>query len=258
MFSDQNFILSLIISIFVGASAGYLGSIMILRRMALVGDALSHVALPGMGIALTYNLNPFVFAFLFLAFASYLIWYLETKTEIPTEALVGVFFTASLAIGILITPEIELIEALFGDISKVTFLSGILTTFLSIFIFIVTAKIYKNLILGTISEDLIISIGINIRKINLIFLLLVALSIALGVRVVGTLLMGALVIISAVSAKNLSKNMKNYAFLSTIFGLISAPSGVILARLFEFPPGPVVVLVSILIFLISLIIKIIK
>lgn len=253
--SDQTFLLSIIVALFVGAAAGYLGSIMVLRRMALVGDALSHIALPGMGIALTFGLNPFLWAFIFLAVATWIIWLLEGKTKIPTEALVGILFTASLAAGILITPKIELIEALFGDISKVTFLDGVLAVALSIVVFIIGKKIYRGLILGTISEDLATSSGVKLRKINLVFLILVSIIVALGVKVVGTLLMGALVIISATAAKNFSRSISTYTFLSILFGLVSAPAGLILARYFDFTPGPVVVLVSVFIFLISLLRK---
>lgn len=252
---DQNLLLSLIVAGFVGAAAGYLGSIMVLRRMALVGDALSHVALPGMGIALVFNWNPFLWAFIFLGTAAWIIWALEGRTRIPTEALVGILFTVSLAIGILITPELELVEALFGDISRVSVSDGILAAILSVIVFVVGKKIYKGLILGTISEDLASSSGVKLRKINLIFLVLVSLIVALGVKVVGTLLMGALVIIAATAAKNLGRNLASYGALSVIFGLVSAPSGVYLAHVFNLPPGPIVVLASSFIFLLSLLNK---
>src|SRR3989344_8669433 len=82
---DQNLIMSLLVGAIVGGASAYLGSIMVLKRMALVGDALSHVALPGIGIALTYNINPFLGAFLALAIGVLLVWQLERKTTIPTE-----------------------------------------------------------------------------------------------------------------------------------------------------------------------------
>ena len=106
-------IFTIIVALFIGAAAGYLGSAMVLKRMSLVGDALSHVALPGMALAMLYNMNPFIGAFVFLVFGILLVWKMEKSTKLPIENLVGIIFTASLAIGILITPEPELIEALF-------------------------------------------------------------------------------------------------------------------------------------------------
>lgn len=249
---DQNFLLILAVSAFVGAASGYLGSIMVLRRLALAGDVLSHVALPGVALALIYQLNPFLAAFVFLAVASWLIWLLEKKTSIPTDAIVGVLFTAALAVGILITPQLELAEALFGDISKVALGDGLIAVVISVLIFIILKKIYKGLVLGIVSEDLAVASGIRLRKLDLLFLLLVAAIVAIGIKVIGTLLMGALVIVPATAAKNFSRSLKNYSSLSIVFGLISAPAGVYLARIFDLPPGPIVILVSIAIFLLSL------
>ncbi len=117
-------IYSLITAIFIGGAAGYLGSLMVTKRMALVGDALGHVALPGMGLALLFGLNVSVGAFIFLLLGVLLIWFLETKTMLPTETLVGIIFVLSLALGFLITPQPDLLEALMGDISKMNFISS--------------------------------------------------------------------------------------------------------------------------------------
>ena len=250
---DQNLLFTLITAGVVGAAAGYLGSIMVLRRLALAGDVLSHVALPGIGIALIYNLEPFLLAFIFLFLASWIIWVLEKKTQLPTESLIGILFVASLAVGVMIIPNLgELGEALFGDISQIDIFDAGLAIVLSVLVFVIGAKIYKGLVLGTISEDLAIANGVKLRKINFLFLILVAAVVALGVKVVGTLLMGALIIVSATAAKNLSHSISRYASLSTIFGLVTAPSGLLIAKTYELPPGPIIILVGIGIFLLSL------
>src|SRR3990167_4677940 len=85
----------------IGLASGYLGSLMVLRRMALVGDALSHVALPGLALGLMFHFNPFLGAFAALFLAIVGIWLVENKTKLPAETLVGVAFTLSLAIGLL-------------------------------------------------------------------------------------------------------------------------------------------------------------
>jgi ABC-type Mn2+/Zn2+ transport system permease subunit len=253
---DQNLIFSLITAGIVGAAAGYLGSIMVLRRLALAGDVLSHVALPGIGIALIYNFNPFILAFAFLFAASLIIWILEKKSRLPTEALIGILFVASLAAGVMMIPDLEeLGEALFGDITRIDIFDTALAVLLSILVFVFGSKIYKGLVLGTISEDLAIANGIKLRSINLLFLVLVAAVVALGVKVVGTLLMGALIIISATAAKNLSTNIARYSFLSTFFGLVTAPSGLLIAKTYDLQPGPMIILVGIGIFLLSLLAK---
>lgn len=253
--TNTNIILLLITGALVGGVSGYLGSFMVLKRMSLVGDALSHVALPGMAIALILNLNPTLGAFIALSLAVIGVWYLSEKSEIYPEALVGVFFTASLAIGILITPQPELLEALFGNFEKISFFDGVIIAASSVLIFTVISFIAKRLLLGIVSEDLAKAEGINMKKVNLIYLLLVGFVVALGVKFVGTLLMGALVVVPAVAAKNLAKSIKSYQILGALLGVVSVVFGLILSKYFNFSSGPIIVLVSIFIFILSYIFK---
>ncbi len=249
---DGQFLVSIIVGIAVGAASGFLGSFMILKRMALVGDALTHVALPGIGLALILGFNPFIGAFVLLFLAMILIWKLEQRTDLPIETIVGIFFAASLAIGILLIPQLELYEALFGDISKVQILDGIFALIAAIAVFAIMIKISDKMLMGILSEDLAASSGINVRKFNFIFLLLVAVVVALGVKVIGSLLMGGLVVIPAAAAKNVSRSFRQFGFWSSIFGLLSAGGGIYFAKVFSISPGPAVVLASVAIFLVSL------
>lgn len=251
---DTN-LFSLITAIFVGGAAGYLGSLMITKKMALVGDALGHVALPGMGLALLLGFNVSLGAFVFLLFGILLIWLLETKTELSTETLVGVIFVFSLALGFLITPELELVHALVGDISQVSLGDAIAAVVLSLTVFFVVRKLYQRMILVSLSEDLAVANGINIKKMNLIYLLAIAVIVALGIRVVGSLLIGALVIVPAASSRNFSQNMRQYVLGAIILGILSCVLGIFLFKLTNFPVGPLTILISVFFFLISLIFK---
>lgn len=247
--------LQIITGVFIGIASGYLGAFMILRRMALVGDALSHVALPGLALALLFGINPFIGAFATLFIGIITIWFIENRTGLSTESLVGLFFTFSLAVGILITPRQDLLEALFGDISKISLMDVILSVVLSTIIILIMYRISKRFILGTVSPDLAKSIGVKTGRMNFIFLIMVALIVALGIKVVGTLLMGALVIIPAIASKNLTSSMRSFTWLSSLLGLISLVGGIILANSLHVIPGPIVVLVSTVVFVFSLILK---
>ncbi len=252
---DAQLLFSLITGIFVGGAAGYLGSLMISKKMALVGDALGHVALPGMGLALLFGLNISFGAFIFLLFGILLIWFLEYKTELSTETLVGIIFVLSLAVGFIITPELELLHALIGDISLVSFYDAAASVVLSIFVFIAVYKIYSKISLVSISEELAVAAGINIRKYNLIYLLLIAVIVALGVKVTGSLLVGALVIIPAAASRNLSRNLKEYSWGSAAIGVFGSAFGILLFQSVGLSCGPLIILTSVLIFLLSLIFK---
>lgn len=252
---ETNLLLLLLVGACVGACAGYIGSFMVVKRMSLVGDALSHVALPGMAIALALHFSPILGAFIALTIAVFGIWYFEETTSLYPEALVGLFFTFSLALGILITPEPELLEALFGNIEKINLAEGISAIMLSLLIIFLAKSIDKKVILSVISEELTVSSGIRKKVVNFIYLLLVGSIVALGVKFIGTLLMGALVIIPAASAKNISGSMKNYYLLSIMFGVISTVIGAYLASFFHISTGPIVVLAGVFIFLTTYTIK---
>jgi ABC-type Mn2+/Zn2+ transport system permease subunit len=238
----------LIVGVFVGSAAGYLGSIMVSKHMALVGDALSHVALPGLALGILFNFNPFIGAFAFLAATVIVTWYLQKSTTLSVEAIIGVLFVLALAIGILITPQVDLLEALFGDVSKITFTDTIITVLVSVSVIFVTKTIYQKLAVSMISKELAIASRIKVERINLIYLFLVAIIVALGIKEVGTLLVGALVIVPAAAAKNISSTLSRYSLMSAIFGLASATSGVILSSYVNLPAGPLVVIVGAAIF----------
>lgn len=244
---------AIIVAISAGPAAGYVGSIMVSKHMALVGDALSHVALPGLAIGLIFNFNPFLGAFAFVASAIVATWYIEKSSTLAIEAIVGVIFVLALAIGVLITPEPDLLEALFGDISTVTWIDALITAVLSAIILFTMRSIYPRLTLSMISKEIAVSTGIDVSRINLIFLLLVAAVVSVGIKEVGTLLVGAVVIVPAAAARNISASLKSYALLSATLGGVSAISGVILSAYTGIPAGPLVVITGTIIFLILLV-----
>lgn len=250
-----NIALQLLVGGLVGLGAGYIGSYMVLRRMALVGDALSHVALPGIALALLWNINPFIGAFSALFIASVGIWFLERRTVLPPETLVGIFFTIALALGILLTPEPELLEALFGNISKVSINDLFITLPIVLATMFALYHMRRALTLSTISKELTQSMGIPIERIQFFFLLCVAVIVALGLKVTGTLLMGALVIIPAAAARNISLNFSRYIFFSSLFGVVAALIGILTAQSLGIAPGPMVVLTGGVIFLATLLFK---
>lgn len=249
---SNQFLLSLIAGVFVGGVSGYLGSLMITKRMALVGDALGHVALPGMGLALLLHQNVSIGAFVFLFFGVLIIWAFEVRTFLPTELLVGVVFVVSLAIGFLITPEPELLEALFGDITRVSLRAVSAAVILSLGTFFLLQRIYSDLLLANISKDLAKVQGIRVKMNNFLFLLSIAIVVALGIRITGSLLVGSLVIIPAAIARNISGSLHGYVWWSIFFGVFGSVIGLFLYRETGLPAGPLIILVSGVCFLLSL------
>ncbi|MBC7073810.1 metal ABC transporter permease [Candidatus Parcubacteria bacterium] len=250
-----NFLIILITGIFVGGISGYLGSLMLSRKMTIIVDPLSHLALPGVALALIFGKDVSLGAFLFLLVGTFLIWLLEQKTKLPTETIIAILFSTSLAIAFLFLDEHELHEALVGDISKIGILEGTITILVCLFVFLLLQKIYKKCLLISISEDLAKSEGIDLKKYQLLYLLSISAIVALGVKFVGGLLVAGLTALPAASARNLSKNLKTYKILSLLFGAISAIFGILIFKNISFPAGPSIILVSFVIFILSLFFK---
>jgi ABC-type Mn2+/Zn2+ transport system permease subunit len=243
------------VGVAVGLSAGYIGSIMVLEKMALVGDALSHVALPGVAIGLLLNFNPFVGAFAFLFISAVIIWQLQRVTKLSFETLVGAVFTLALAIGILLVPQTDLLEALFGDITKVGLIDAMAAIVVSIVVIVLTRAIYRKIVLSLISEELASSKGINVARTNLLFLLLVSLTVAIGIMITGTLLVGFLVVTPAAAARTISGNLSRYVKLSAAFGAIASVAGILLSDFFNILPGPLVVFSGVAIFVAVIVVR---
>jgi len=152
----------------------------------------------------------------------------------------------------LLVPDHELLEALLGDISSVTMTDLLITLVAVTAIVVITSFILRGLTISTLSKDLAKSMNVSVDKINFLFLLMVSLIVALGLKVVGTLLMGSLVIIPAAAAKNVSVSISRYVFLAALFGALASIGGIFATGFLGIPAGPSIVLTGGLIFLITL------
>jgi len=253
---DFRLIYALILTAFVGGVAGYLGSLMVTKRMALMGGALGHLTMPGIALAMLYNFDVSLGALLFLFLGITLIWFFEQKTHLPIEALTAVVFASSLAIAFLFLTEEKAIPALIGNVSQISFQTTIITIILCSIIFFIIRRIFSGLVLISISKDIASSIHIDTKKYNFIYLVSIALVVALGVRIVGGLMTAALVAIPACTSRNLSKNLFQYSYGSMLLGSLSCFLGTLVFILTDFPAGPLIIIFSSLLFLISLIFKI--
>ena len=255
MVINMQIFLALIMGAFIGGIAGYVGSLMVTRRMALMGGAFGHLTLPGTALALIYGFDVFLGALLFLALGIVLIWLLEQRTKLPIEALAAVVMPSSLGIAFLFLPEEKTAQALIGDISQISLTAVTITGVLSLITYFIIKKIFLELVFTSISEDLAKAEGINMEKNNFIYLACIAITVALGVRIVGGLLTAALVAIPACTSRNLSKNLFQYSYGGMIFGSLASALGILGYEFTGIPAGPLIIITSALFFLASLILK---
>lgn len=252
---ENSIIIISIVSVFIAASSGLLGSFALLRRMALVGDALSHVALPGIALGIIFNFNLFLGALLFLVLGAYMVWFIEHKTKLPVDTLVGIFFSLALAIGAILIPAEEIEKVFFGNVMEITIFDMWLVLAISLFCLILLASFYRKFILTMISPDLFSSIGFNPHLFEFLFLLIFALVVAVGIKFAGTLLMGSLIIIPAAISRIIARSMKEYLFLSATIGVIGALLSIIISYFYKVDPAPIFVIVLGVAFFVSIFIK---
>lgn len=250
---ETSFLISAAAGLATAVTAGFLGTFMVMRRISLVSDALSHVALPGLALALIFNINPYIGAFAALFIAAILVSGIEERTKLPVDAVVGVLFSASLAFGLLLTPDHELLEALFGDFTEISKIEAFVTILLSLLIIGITASIWRPLMFSIVASDMAHIPSKKARLTNFIFLVMLAGIVALGIKFVGTLLMGTLTVIPAAAAKNVAKSLLGFALISMSFAAISVILGLLAVLLWDIPAGAAVVLVAAGIFLLTLV-----
>jgi ABC-type Mn2+/Zn2+ transport system permease subunit len=225
----------------MAAAAGLVGCFAVMRRMTLAADALSHVALPGIGIALLLHLHPLAGGLAALLLGAVVVWAVEFKTRVPTETVIGVVFSAALAVGSLLTSGEELIDALFGGPAA----AGPVETALglaaaaAVAAFVLRAR--HRLVIALVSPDLARTSGIRVPRLQLAYLVAFAVTVALGLRYLGVLLMGSLVIIPAATAKHLARSLRSMLAISAAVAVVSSVAGTASGAALGLDPGPLAI-----------------
>lgn len=240
------------LSIGAGAAAGLVGCFAVMRRMTLAADAISHIALPGIGLAILLRIHPILGGVAALLVGTLMVWGIENRTRLATETIIGVVFSTALAIGSLVTSGDELIEALFGGVGHLTKVEATMGLVLSLGVIVFVLRQRHRLVLALVSPEIAHTTGINVPRLNLYFLLVFALTIALGLRYLGVLLVGSLIIIPAATAKRLASSLRGMLVISVAVSIASTTLGTWLSLALHRTPGSTIVLVAAGFFLLSL------
>ena len=238
-------------SLSLGLSLPLIGVFVILRREALLSDALAHVILLGIALAVTFKINILVGILAFALLAGLAINVVKNRANLGLDAIVGVFFTTSLALGSLLISSEELLEAFLGDLEKITRGDVVLSTILAAVIVVTLIVRFREFAFISFAPDLAKVDKLDVKKYELLFILLLSLGVATGIKLVGTLLISALIIIPAATAKIFSFQIRTMAVWSMVFGLFSVLLGLIAVNFLASPPGPTIILVSSAIFFLT-------
>lgn len=252
-------------ALFVGSLLGVimavLGVLVVLRKMSFFSDAIGHSALAGIAIGLLLNVNPFLAALVFTILVAIGISSIRSTTRLPIDTLLGVFFSASVALGVILvslTPgyQADLISFLFGNILTVSSFdvtSSIIITAIAAITLLVAGKGFVAI---SLDQSLAQAEGVPVKRYELIFMVLLAAIIALTIKFVGVILVTALLIIPAATAQNLARSLTAMFGLSVLISLISVIAGMLISAALSTPSGPTIVLTGTALFVFSLLAKV--
>jgi ABC-type Mn2+/Zn2+ transport system permease subunit len=244
------------LAVLAAAAAGLVGAFALMKRTILAGDVMSHIAIPGLGLALLWAWDPLVGGGATLFVGILIIWQLQKKTELSAEAAIGVIFASSVALGaLLIHSDEALVDALFGGFTKLTLPEFIFGVGTSILIIVTLWLLRHKLIISLFSPELAASSGINVNKTNLWFLFLFGLAILANLRFLGALLVGSLIIIPAAAARQLTHSLGAFLVTSAAVSVAAMLIGFFISTNYGSELGATVVVVAAAFFVLSLLKK---
>jgi len=256
---DEFIIYAILAGIAVAISLCPLGCIILWRRLPYLGDAIAHSAIFGIVLGLLFGINITLSIVLTSITFSLLLTMLRRKLE--HNITVVIFSYSFLALGLFLLPfvvsnaQIDIFSYLFGDILLVDDHEIYITTACAILVLIWIYFRWKKLLLMAINEDLAVVEGINPYRLDLEFMLITACVIGISIKIIGVLLMAAIIIIPAAAARNISRTPVQMLLFSVMFGILSILIGIGGSYWFDSPSGPSIVLASTLLFLTSLFLR---
>ncbi len=248
---------ALIGGLLTGALGGLLGSVAVLRELSFFSDALGHSALLGITVGILIGVNPTLVLIPFAVVFAILVNQLVERSSLPTDALLNIVYSTSLAAAILFLSLVEsyrggIRQLLFGDILGVSTLDLIVIGMLLAAALIYLCLSLRAQVLLTLNQELAGAVGVQTRWHRLAFIVLLAVVVAVSIKAVGVLLISAFVVIPACAGRLLCRRFPLYVFVSSILGGTCALLGLLASGLTNLPSGPSVVMVQFLGFLIAL------
>jgi zinc transport system permease protein len=254
---DDFFTRALIAGVGVALVAGPLGCFIVWRRLAYFGDTLAHAALLGVALAFLFEINITLAVFVVSLGVSLALLFLRKRASLSSDALLGLLSHGTLAIGLVVLAfmswvRIDLMGFLFGDILAVSKLDVAIIWLGGAFVLGVLAWIWRPLFAGTVSWELAEAEGLRPERANVVFMVLMATVIAISMKIVGVLLITAMLIIPAATARRFASGPELMAVLAALIGVASVIAGLFGSLTWDTPTGPSIVVAALIWFLLSL------
>lgn len=255
LFSYSFITRAIIVGVLVSLCASLLGVILVLNRYSLIGHGLSDVGFASLSLAMAVGVSPLLVATPIVVVTSFVIMYVSQSKKINGDVAIGIFSTGALAIGIIITAltkgfNTDVYSYMFGSILSMNITDVALSVVLSVVILSVFIIFYNRLFVVTADESFAKASGINVTFYQFLISFLTAITVVLGMRMMGTLLISSLIIFPAVTAKKIVRSFKGLMILSAIISVICFVIGILISFVLNIPTGAGIVAVNIAVMII--------
>jgi len=251
---------ALIAGAFLAILLALLGVFVILRRMAFFSDGIAHASLAGVAIGIILSQNPLLVAILFSILFALIIYFIEKKFSLASDAVIGIIFTSGMALGVMLMSlqpgyQPELMSFLFGNILAIN--QHDLWIILSIGIVVIAFTVYylRQLILLALDESTAYTSGVKTEFLKILSYVFLAVSVVLGIKVLGIILVSALLIIPVTTAKIFARSFKKLLWQSIVYSVCFVIIGIYASYALDLPTGPTIVLTGTAVFTLSLLYK---
>lgn len=248
---------------FVAIICSTLGLFLVLRKMSLIGDGLSHVSFGAIALGLFFGFYPYYIAIPLVMISSLLILKISEKAKIYGDAAIGIVSAIGIAGGVILASlsngfNVDLFSYLFGNILAISNTELILLIILSLTVLTTIYFFYWDLFSATFDEEYAKTTGIKINFINTLLSLLTALCVILSIKVVGIMLVSALLILPSVTALQISKGFKEAMFIGGMISVISVFLGIGFSFFYDLPTGATIIILNAIFFGLAMLIKKLK
>jgi zinc transport system permease protein len=260
MFGYQFFQNALIGGVIAAVACGLVGLFLVLKKEAMIGDGLSHTAFGGIALGLLLGINPLLTALVVSIVAVFAISYMRRKKIAASDSAIAIMLAVGFSTGLIIISiaggfNVELFSYLFGSILTIDITDLMLVSLLGAAVVLFITFFRRELLSMVFDEEDSRIMGIPTKQLSIIFDLLVAVTIVLSIKVIGTILVVALLVIPGLSALKLNLSFKKTLFASVGFSILSTVLGVIFSAIFSIVTAGLIVFVLVLFFLLTLLYK---
>ncbi len=263
LFSYEFIVRAIVVGILVSLCSSVLGVSLVLKRYSMIGDGLSHVSFGALSVAAALNLAPLTVSIPIVIMAAFFLLRISERSSMGGDAAIAVFSSSALAIGIIITGMTTGINAdicnyMFGSILAMRESDVYISIIMSVAVLGMYLFSYNRIFAITFDESFSRATGVGVSFYNVAIAVLTAITVVLGMRIMGALLISSLIIFPALSAMRLCKFFKSVIITSAAFSVVCFFLGIIFSYVLEVPVGASVVVINLLVFLLSTLIGRIK